>query len=157
MILKTKKYSLLPSTYIKVALWNILRGQWWASLLFFLIGSALFYFGRTGWGITVVVLFFVYIAFWFLQLYAVTTMKNTKVFFSRFSYVINSKQILMQMTNKQGMPIAWDQVKKAQKKKKVFILFLNKAQFLYLPYRIFNTPQEIRFMTLLLKRKGLIK
>lgn len=157
MIIKTKKYSLPPSTYIKVALWNILRRQWWVSMLFVLLGSTLFYFGRTGWGITVTILFICYLGFWFLQLYAVTAMKNTKVFFSRFSYIINSKQILMQLTNKQGMPISWDQIKKVKKKKKVFILFLNKAQFLYLPHRIFNTPQEIRFMTLLLKRKGLIK
>jgi hypothetical protein len=55
------------------------------------------------------------------------------------------------------MPIKWDQIKAAKVGKNAFTLVISKAQFIYLPYKIFNTQNERKFLETILKRKELIK
>lgn len=157
MIIRTKKCKLATSRYIKTCYWEIMRSKWWVLSLFTIVIGALFYTNHAYWGIFVIVLLLIFLAFYFFQLYAVTVMPNNKLFFERLSYQISSKQIMVQITSKQGMPIMWDQIKFVRKKKACFVLFLSVAQCLYWPYRIFNTPQEIKFLKMLLKRKKLLK
>ncbi|MEM9569406.1 MAG: YcxB family protein [Bacteroidota bacterium] len=157
MIIRTKKYKLATSRYIKTCYWEIMRSKWWVLSLFTIVIGTLFYTNHAYWATFVIVLLLLFLAFYFFQLYAVTVMPNNKLFFERLSYQISSKQIMVQITSKQGMPIMWDQIKFVRKKKSCFILFLSTAQFLYWPYRIFNTLQEIKFLKMLLKRKKLLK
>jgi len=77
--------------------------------------------------------------------------------FERFSYEISSQQILMKINAREGMPMKWDQIKRARVGKDYFVLFLNKAQLIYLPFKIFNSDNERKFVTSVLKTKGLIK
>jgi hypothetical protein len=51
----------------------------------------------------------------------------------------------------------WDQIKRASAKKQAFLLFVSKAQLIYLPHRIFNSDNEIKFFETILRRKGYIK
>jgi hypothetical protein len=55
------------------------------------------------------------------------------------------------------MPLKWDQIKKAKVEKDAFILFVNKAQLIHLPFKIFNTENERKFLASVLKSKGFIK
>ena len=157
MIIKTKKYKLPTRKYIKISYLRTLRAKWWLISIFVLAAGALFYTNHSYWGMFVVFLLLLLLAFFFFQFYAVTMMPENKLFFEKMSYQISSKQIIVQITNKQGMPIEWQQIKHLQLKRKCFILFLSKAHFFYWPYRIFNTPQEIKFLKILLKRKKLMK
>jgi len=77
--------------------------------------------------------------------------------FERFSYEISSQQILMKINAREGMPMKWDQIKRARVGKDYFVLFLNKAQLIYLPFKIFNSDNERKFVTSVLKTIGLIK
>ena len=77
--------------------------------------------------------------------------------FERFSYEISSQQILMKINAREGMPMKWDQIKRARVGKDYFVLFINKAQLIYLPFKIFNTENERKFMASILKTKGLVK
>ncbi len=77
--------------------------------------------------------------------------------FEKLSYEISSQQILIKLNSKQGMPMKWEQIKRAQKGKDAFTLFVSKAQVVHLPFRIFNSENEIRFLETVLKRKGYIK
>ena len=77
--------------------------------------------------------------------------------FERLSYEISSQQILLKLNPKQGMPMKWEQIKRAKKLKDGFVLFASKAQLIYFPFRIFNNDNEIRFVEAVLKRKGYIK
>ncbi len=76
--------------------------------------------------------------------------------FERLSYEIDSRQILMKINPKQGMPIKWDMIKRAKINKEDFTLVMSKAQFIHLPFRIFNSENERKFMETILRRKGFI-
>lgn len=77
--------------------------------------------------------------------------------FERFAYEITSQQILMKLNAREGMPLKWDQILRAQTQKDAFLLFVNKAQLIYWPYKIFNSDNERKFVQSILKSKGLVK
>ena len=77
--------------------------------------------------------------------------------FERFSYEISSQQILMKLNPREGMPLKWDQIKRAQVGKDYMVLFVNKAQLIHWPFKIFNTDNERKFVQSILKTRGLIK
>ncbi|MGB0356908.1 MAG: YcxB family protein [Cytophagales bacterium] len=156
MIIQTKKYALPKKTYIKIGFFNALRLQWWGSLLFMVTIPLLFFTGYIKTGVLFCFLFLGYLGFWWVQFYAVTRMEQGKMMFNPFVYVISSKEIMMRMTSKQGMPLSWDQIKRVKRRKKAFLFEINKAQFILLPYRIFKTPQHIKFVNHLLRRKKLL-
>lgn len=77
--------------------------------------------------------------------------------FEKFSYEISSQQILMKINPREGMPLKWDQIQSAQIGKDFIALFVNKAQIIYWPFKIFNTENERKFVISVLKSKALVK
>jgi hypothetical protein len=55
------------------------------------------------------------------------------------------------------MPLKWDQIQRAKVGKDFYLLFVNKAQLIHLPFKIFNTDNERKFLGSILRTKGLIK
>ena len=157
MIVKTKKYKLETGTYIKLGLSNILREQWWVFLIAVAIMCGAFFIFSWWWIIGALIALALYVLFWVIQFAGVTQLEQNKVLFERLSYEINSQQVLIKVNPKQGMPLKWDMIKKARVGKDYFLLVVSKAQLIYLPYRIFNTDNERRFMETILKRKGYVK
>lgn len=156
MIVKTKKYKLSTNTYVLLGLKNILREQWWILLIALAIMSGTL-FVRTIWFILIANIGLVlYGLFWVLQFYGITYLAQNQILFERLRYEISSKQIIIQITTKQGMPISWDQIKKASQTKDAFLLIVSKAHLIYLPYKIFNSTHEIKFVETILKRRGLL-
>lgn len=156
MIIKTKKYKLETSTYIKMAMLELLRKQWW-----FIIGpialACLAFIWPSWWFISGAILIVVlYLLFWAVQFTGVTQLEQNKIIFEKMAYEIDGRQILMKINEKQGMPVNWDMIKKAKKTKDAYLLSLSKAQFIHLPFRIFNTPNDLKMMDAYLKRKNLI-
>ena len=84
-------------------------------------------------------------------------MDQSKILFERLGYEINSQQVLIKLSSKQGMPIKWDSIKKARVGKSHILLVVNKVQLIHLPFRIFNTENERKFVETILKRKGFTK
>ena len=72
-------------------------------------------------------------------------------------YEIDSRQILMKLNAREGMPVQWNMIKRVELTKDAFVLYMSKTQFIHLPFRIFNTENEKKFMETILKRKKLIK
>jgi YcxB-like protein len=157
MIVKTKNYRLEKKAYIRMALRNILRKQWWVSLI--VVAICLFYFlvPSIWWFIGAFIGVGLYLLFWWIQFYGVTQLEQGKMLFERFSYEITSQQIVMKINPREGMPMKWDQIKSAQVTKDAFVLFVNKAQLIHLPFKIFNTDNERKFVNSILKNKGLVK
>lgn len=160
MIVKTKNYKLDKKTYVSLALKNILLKQGWIAaaatvvlcLGYFIPGadSIWWFIGAfTGLGL--------YLLFWWIQFYGVTQLEQGKMLFEKFSYEISSQQILMKINPREGMPMKWDQIKSATIGKDYFLLVINKAQMIHLPFKIFNTENERKFVTSVLKTKGLLK
>lgn len=83
-------------------------------------------------------------------------MEQNKVMFDKLAYEIDSRQVMMKINSKQGMPINWSMIKRAEITKDAFVLVMSKAQFIHLPFKIFNTENERKFVETILKRKGYI-
>jgi hypothetical protein len=158
MIVRTKNYKLEKKTYINLAFKSVLAQQGWIAaagaiaicLLYFWIASI-------WWFIAAIIGVGLYLLFWYIQFYGVTQLEQGKMLFERFSYEITSQQILMKLNAREGMPLKWDQIKKAKVGKDYFVLFVNKAQLIYWPYKIFNTDNERKFVASIMKTKGLVK
>ena len=157
MIVKTKKYKLETGTYVKEALLNVLRQQWWVSLIVIALCSGYFIVPSPWWFWGTAIAVVLYLLFWVIQFVGVTQLEQSKILFEKLSYEISSAQILIKLTSKQGMPIKWDQIKSAKVNKKRIVLFVNTAQLIYLPFKAFKTENDRKFVETILKRKGYIK
>jgi len=157
MIVKTNKYKLETGTYIKEAMINILSQQWWVSLIVVALCSGYFLVPNNWWfyGTTIAVV--LYLLFWIIQFTGVTQLEQSKILFERLSYEISSQQILIKLSSKQGMPINWEQIRSAKIGKDKIILVVNNAQLIYLPFKIFRTENERKFVETILQRKGFLK
>lgn len=87
----------------------------------------------------------------------VTQMEQNKVIFEKLAYEIDSRQILMKLNVREGMPVQWNMIKRVELTKDAYVLYMSKAQFIHLPFRIFNSENDRKFMETILKRKELIK
>ncbi|TRX50423.1 hypothetical protein FNH22_25620 [Fulvivirga sp. M361] len=156
MIVKTKKYKLESGTYIKLALKSVLKQQWWVSLIVLALCAGYFWIPNIWWFIGTGIALVLYILFWLIQFVGVTQLEQTKMLFEKLSYEINSQQVLIKLNSKQGMPIKWDQIKRGSIGKNYILLTVNKAQLIHLPFKIFNSDNERKFVESILKRKGLV-
>jgi len=158
MIVKTKNYKLDKKTYINLALTSVLKKQGWiAAVAAFAICLMYIWIPSIWWFIGAFVGLGLYLLFWWVQFYGVTQLEQGKMLFERFSYEISSKDIIMKINPREGMPLKWDQIQRAQVAKDAFVLFVNKAQIIHLPFKIFNTDNERKFVGSVLKAKGLTK
>lgn len=158
MIVKTKNYKLDKKTYIKLAFTNILKRQGWiAALAAFALCLCYIWIPSIWWFVGAIIGLALYLLFWWIQFYGVTQLEQGKMMFEKFSYEISSQQILMKVNPREGMPLKWEQISRADIGKDYFALFVNKAQIIHLPFKIFNTENERKFLTSILKNKRLIK
>jgi hypothetical protein len=157
MIVKTKKYKLETGTYIKLGLLNILKEQWWVLLIYLAVCAMYFVIPSLWWVIGGTIALVLYILFWVIQFAGIPQLEQNKVLFEKLGYEIDSRQIMVKVSSKQGMPITWDMVKRAAIGKNYFVLVVSKAQLIHLPFRIFNNDNQIKFVETILKRKGLLR
>jgi hypothetical protein len=143
---------------MKFAMLNVLREQWWVILIAIGIAALTFVYPDTIWFYIIAgVGYALYLLFWIIQFVGVTQLDQAKFIFDKLSYEIDPRQIVMKISSKQGMPIKWDQIKKARASKDSYLLIMNKAQMIHLPHKVFNSAHDVKMMETLLKRKNLIK
>ncbi len=157
MIVKTKKYALDKKAYIRAGMRNVLQQQWWVVLIALAISAMTFVIPSNWWWIGALIAFVLYILFWIIQFAGVTQLEQSKMLFEKLSYEIDSRQVMIKMNSKQGMPMKWDQIKRAWKDKNQFVLVINKAQMILFPFKVFKTENEVKFVETILKRKGYLK
>ncbi|WP_019989544.1 hypothetical protein [Rudanella lutea] len=184
MTIKTKRYAIDQKTYINVALKQWLRDNWkyiFIPIAFIFLNAVL---GITGiypniWIYVVIFLLTIlYVLFWAVQITGISQMEQSKPLFEKYVYEIDSRQILMRINAKEGGLLKWEQIKAVEKNKNAYIFYLNsedalrnvkanwfakfvtrglsKAQFLYLPFNIFTSDHDVRFLETILKRKSLL-
>ena len=153
MIVRTKRFALPKKTYVLLACRNLIRTQWWVFLAYAAVNALAFFLPSWWWfwGSTGVLL--LYWLFWFLQFYGLGHLEQFKIYFQPMRYEISSKEVIMRISTKHGMPISWSMIKSASLRKGCFVLHLNKAQLIYLPFKVFNSPHEIKFVETILRRK----
>jgi hypothetical protein len=94
--------------------------------------------------------------FWAAQFYGLSQVPQGKVLFDKLSYEFEQKQIKIMKSQKEGMMMPWDSIKKATMGKDAITLKLSIVQFIHLPYSIFQTENDLKFTERLLRQKGLI-
>ena len=155
MIVRTKKFQIKKGMYIKKGFLNLLKEQWWISLIFIFISSMHYiWIPSVWWIIGATIALTLYLLFWLIQFVGLTQVEQGKYIFERLSYEISSNQILMKINSKQGMPIKWETIKKVKIQKDCFLFKLNKVQLIIFPFKVFNSDNEIRFVKSILSRKG---
>lgn len=157
MIVKTKKYELEKKKYVNLSMRQTMMKLWWSFLIPFAIASLTFVQGSNWWWIIGLILFVLYTLFWYIQFNGITQLPQYSMLFERYSYEINSQQIMMKKNAREGMPIQWAQIKKATKSKDAFVFVISRGQFIYLPFKIFNSQNDLKFVEAIMKRKGLLK
>lgn len=157
MNVKTKKYKLETRTYVKMGMLGVLRKQWWVGLIVLALCSMTFVLPSAWWIIGTLIALVLYTLFWVIQFYGLPQLEQNKFLFERLSYEINSKQVLMKLNPRQGMPVGWDKIKRANIGKDSITLYLSKVQMIHLPHKVFNSDNERKFVESILRRKGLVK
>lgn len=157
MLVQTRKYKLETGTYMKIGLQNVLKQQWWVFLIAIALCCGYFLAPSIWWFIGTGIALILYILFWIIQFAGVTQLDQTKMLFEKLNYEISSQQVMIKLSPRQGMPVKWDQIKRAWVNKDAFVLAVNKAQLIHLPFRIFKNDNERKFVETILRRKGYIK
>ncbi|MEN7547674.1 YcxB family protein [Rapidithrix thailandica] len=159
MIIKTKKYKLDPNKYVMLGLKTVMKEYWWAwlvpvAIMFIPLFAASALWWCFGIALTLSIL---YVLFWLVQFAGASQMEQNKILFQKLGYEIDSRQVMIKLNARQGMPITWDKVQKVEKSKKHYLLVIAKGQFVYLPFEIFRTENDLKFMDTILRRKNLLK
>ena len=140
-----------------MAMMNILLQQWWVFLIAIAIGCMTFVIPSNWWWIGALIALVLYWLFWLIQFSGVTQLEQNKMLFERLTYEISSKEIMIKLNPRQGMPVKWETIKKVKAGKDYFLLIMSKAQFIYLPFRVFRSDNERKFTETILRRKEYIK
>ncbi len=155
MIVKTKKFKLETSDYIKLALKNVIKDQWWVIIIIISLSGSIYFFNSLWFLLIPLIGLILYFGFWLLQFYGVTMMDQSKLIFEKVNYEISGKQIIIYLSSKQGIPIEWNQIKKVIIKNNYFLFIISRAHIIYLPYKIFNSENAVKFVEAIIKRKKL--
>jgi len=156
---KTKKYKVPLNTYVKIGMMNVIREWWWAFLVpVVLIIVGIVIGGGWAWGLSItgVVITLLYLLFWGVQFYGLSQVPQGKVLFDKLSYEFEQKQIKILKSQKEGMMMPWENIKKVTKTKDAYILKLSLVQYIHIPFDIFQTENDLRFTEKLFQRKGLV-
>lgn len=156
---KTKKYQVPVNTYVQIGLTQVAKDWWWAFLVpLALIILGLVLGGGWIWGlpITAIVLTILYLLFWGAQFYGLSQVPQGKVLFDKLSYEFEQKQIKIMKSQKEGMMMPWENIKKVMKTKNAYVLKLSLVQYIHLPFDIFQTENDLKFTEKLFERKGLL-
>ncbi len=158
MNIKTKKYELETNTYLKLGLTYVAKKWWWAwlipvAIMLIPIAYVPAFWWCFGIALTLTIL---YVLFWVIQFTGITQMEQYKMLFEKMSYEINSQHILMKKNAREGMPIKWEQIQEVKVGKDAYTFVISMAQFVHLPFSIFRSDRDLKFMEVLLRRKGLL-
>jgi hypothetical protein len=157
MKVTTRNYRLEKKDYIRMALRGVLIQQWWAALIALGICCCYLWIPSFWWIFSGVLAYGLFVLFWYIQFYGVTHLDQGKMLFERFSYEITSQQILMKLNAREGMPLKWEQILRARIGKDYYLLFVNKAQLIHWPFKIFASDNERKFVLSILRNRGLVK
>ncbi len=162
MVVKTKKFALDKKVYINKSFKRQIRESWYWLLIpaaVMLLGLGLHFSGvYKNWWILITAITggILYVLFWYAQFYAATQMDQNKQMFEKFSYEIDSRQILVKVNQREGGVIKWETIKSAEQDDNGFSLIMGRGQFLYFPKNVFNSEHDLKLFESILKRKSLI-
>lgn len=162
LAIKTKKYGLEKNKYIAMCMRQLFSKQWkWAFIPLALVGLNVF-LNLSGTYKNYWIYIFLavgvvgYILFWLIQFTGITQLAQYKQLFDKYRYEIDSRQIFMKISEKEGGIIKWDMILSGYKDKEAYVLEMGQYQFIYLPIAIFNNDNDRKLMDKIMRDKGLV-
>ena len=162
LAIKTKKYGLEKNKYIAMCMRQLFANQWKGAFLPFALVGLNVFLNLSGTYKNYWIYIFLaigvigYILFWLIQFTGITQLAQYKQLFDKYRYEIDSRQIFMKISDKEGGMIKWDMILSAYKDKEAYVLEMGKYQFIYLPLAIFNNDNDRKLMDKIMRDKGLI-
>ena len=157
MLVKTRKYALSKKRYLRLVYVGFLQKHGiWILLAYALLNAGVFLWPSWWWAVASTVALLLYLLFWLLQFKGVTYLEQFKMFFERLSYEIDSRQIMIKLSAREGMPVPWTKIKRARMGNDGFVFYLNVAQIIHIPFKVFHSDHEIKVVETLLRRKQYI-
>ncbi|WP_181307328.1 YcxB family protein [Rufibacter sp. XAAS-G3-1] len=177
LAIRTKKNQLDKNNYAKMALVQVWKKEWWRALIPLVLFSLPAAFAFSWWWVAgAVIVTVLYILVRSAQVMGVTQMEQSNVLFERVMFEIDQRQILMKRNDREGMALQWDMIERVTQTKDAYQMYLkgpaadqlpkgwkgwlaknfNVPVFLHLPFRIFNSPNDLKLMESLLRRKNFI-
>ncbi|WP_439880774.1 hypothetical protein ACSX1A_16665 [Pontibacter sp. MBLB2868] len=175
--IRTKKYQLDKDMFTRIAVTQVWKKEWWYALIPFAIFMIPAIFDFSWWWVAIaVVVTLLFVLLRSAQVMGVTRVEQGNVLFEKLLYEIDNRQILMKRNEREGMALTWDMIQKVQRKEDAFMLWLQPPSadqmpggwkgwvartfqapiFILLPYRIFNTQNDIKLLESIMRRKNLI-
>jgi YcxB-like protein len=155
---KTKRYQLPTSTFIQIGFLAVIKRYWWAFLVplaIALVGFALmdyWYWFVLG----AVILTGLYLLFWYIQFYGITQLPQGKTLFEKYSYEFKNEHILIKKSEKEGMQLPWAQIKSVEMREDSLLLWIGRFQFFYIPFSIFTSDNDRKWLEAVFRRKKLL-
>ncbi len=161
LAIKTKKYGLEKNKYVGLCMRQLFSNQWkWAFIPLMLVGVNVF-LNLSGTYKNYWIYIFLaigvigYILFWLIQFTGITQLAQYKQLFDKYRYEIDSRQIFMKISDKEGGMLKWEMILSAYKDKQAYVLEMGQYQFLYLPFSIFS-DNDRKLMDKIMRDKGYI-
>ncbi|RIJ37884.1 hypothetical protein D1627_10715 [Pontibacter oryzae] len=177
MAIRTKKYQLDKNVYTRMALVQVWRKDWWYALipLVLLLLPAAFSFSWW-WVAFAIIVTLLFVLLRSAQVLSVTQVEQGSPLFEKLTYEVDQRQLILKRNEREGMTLSWDMIQKAQKTEDSYMLWLQPptdAQlpggwkgwlartfqvpvFINMPFRIFNSPTDIKRFESILQRKSLL-
>ena len=92
MIIRTKKFQMNKSEYIKKGFYNLILEQWWVLIIYLALCSIYYVSPSIWWIVGASIALFIYLIFWLIQFFGVTQVEQSSYMFDRLSYEISSNQ-----------------------------------------------------------------
>jgi hypothetical protein len=156
---------------------EVWKKDWKYALIPFAIGLLPAIFVHSWWWLLLaVVLTVLFVLFRSAQITGVTQMEQSKPLFERMNFEMDQRQLLLRVGPEKAMQLTWDMVGRARRDADAYLLYLKPGTppeglapwrlwlartfdvpvFLHLPYRIFNSPNDVKLFEALLRRKNLL-
>lgn len=162
LAIKTKKTSIEKNKYIMLCMRQLFSNQWkYAAIpLLLIIGNIVLNYTKVYKNIWIYIFIAIgvvgYLLFWLIQFSGITQLPQYKQLFEKYRYEIDSRQILMKLSEKEGGIIKWDMILRAYKEKDAYVLEMGQYQFIHLPFSAFNNENDKKLMDKIFRDKGYI-
>lgn len=163
--------------YTRTALVQVWKRDWWYALIPLVLFLLPAVFSFSWWWVSIaIVVTVLFVLLRSAQVMGITQMEQGNPLFEKMTYEIDNRQILMKRNEREGMALNWDMIQKAQVRKGAYLLWLQPAAdaqlpggwkgwvarnfqtpvFIHLPFRIFNSPNDVKLFENILRRKSLL-
>jgi hypothetical protein len=175
--IRTKKYQMDKDAFTRIAITQVWKKEWWYALIPFALFMLPAIFSFSWWWVAVAfIITLLFVLLRSAQVMGVTRVEQGNVLFEKLMYEIDNRQVLMKRNDREGMALTWDMIQRAQRKDDSYMLWLQPPSagqlptgwkgwlartfqapiFIMLPYKIFNSQNDLKLMDSILRRKSLI-